>query len=605
MLTWALARRLSGTGVTANAMHPGFVATEIFGKGGGLVSLGASLYSKLRGRRPEEGADTVVWLAASPERREPQRPVLDRPPGAPLPLPRRGRRGGPLGPLPGHDPARVKRGRRMAQGRCLEGPGEGLLNCREPCRPSSSSRWASSRWRCPRGPRRTSRRRSRRSREAAGSGPRSCACPRCTARPTSARRKTTPTSTSRRRCPGPSTEALGRAAKDSGRRGGRPRSSSGGRRASTTTARSILDADGEVVGPLPQDAHPRRPALLREVLLRPRGPRLPGLRRRSPAASAPSSAGTSGTRRARGSRRCAARPSSSTRPRSAGTRSEKAEHGASQRSAWQTIQRSHAIANGVYVAVVNRVGHEVPAEGGDGLEFWGTSFLADPFGVVIAEASTDREEILVGEVEPAAHRGGADALALPARPAHRRLRRHRPPVPRPGVEPLASPALDPDVQAFRMPAEWEQHEATWLGWPHNLSDWPGRFAPIPWVYGEIVRKLAEGEIVRILVPSKAHEDEGATGPRARRRRDRARRVLPLAHRPRLDARLRARSACAASSPSPRWRSRASASTAGPSTPTTRRTTRSPSARRRPSTCSCGRVVAQGPAGRARGRGAST
>ena len=78
--------------------------------------------------------------------------------------------------------------------------------------------------------------------------------------------------------------------------------------------------------------------------------------------------------------------------------SEKAAHGAEQRSAWQTIQRSHAIANGVYVAVVNRVGHEVPPEGGDGLEFWGTSFLADPFGVVIAEASADREEILVGEV---------------------------------------------------------------------------------------------------------------------------------------------------------------------------------------------------------------
>jgi len=67
MLTWALARRLSGTDVTANALHPGFVATEIFGKGGGLVSFGASVYSKLRGLRPEEGADTVVWLAASPE----------------------------------------------------------------------------------------------------------------------------------------------------------------------------------------------------------------------------------------------------------------------------------------------------------------------------------------------------------------------------------------------------------------------------------------------------------------------------------------------------------------------------------------------------------
>jgi agmatine deiminase len=49
-----------------------------------------------------------------------------------------------------------------------------------------------------------------------------------------------------------------------------------------------------------------------------------------------------------------------------------------------------------------------------------------------------------------------------------------------------------------MPAEWEPHEATWLGWPHNASDWPGRFPPIPWAYGEIVRKLAAGERVRII-----------------------------------------------------------------------------------------------------------
>ena len=77
---------------------------------------------------------------------------------------------------------------------------------------------------------------------------------------------------------------------------------------------------------------------------------------------------------------------------------EKAQHGPAQRSAWQTIQRSHAIANGVYVAVVNRVGHEIPPEGGPGLEFWGSSFLADPFGVVVAEASIDKEELLVGEV---------------------------------------------------------------------------------------------------------------------------------------------------------------------------------------------------------------
>jgi N-carbamoylputrescine amidase len=77
---------------------------------------------------------------------------------------------------------------------------------------------------------------------------------------------------------------------------------------------------------------------------------------------------------------------------------EKAQYGTAQRSAWQTIQRSHAIANGVFVAVVNRVGHEIPPEGGPGLEFWGSSFLADPFGVVVAEASIDQEEILVGEV---------------------------------------------------------------------------------------------------------------------------------------------------------------------------------------------------------------
>lgn len=58
---------------------------------------------------------------------------------------------------------------------------------------------------------------------------------------------------------------------------------------------------------------------------------------------------------------------------------------------------------------------------------------------------------------------------------------------------------------FRMPAEWEPHEATWIGWPHNRTDWPGKFTVIPWVYGEIARKLEQGEIVRILVNSQAHE----------------------------------------------------------------------------------------------------
>ena len=50
-----------------------------------------------------------------------------------------------------------------------------------------------------------------------------------------------------------------------------------------------------------------------------------------------------------------------------------------------------------------------------------------------------------------------------------------------------------------MPAEWEPHEATWLAWPHEKRDWPGKFAPIPWVYGEIVKHLHTGEFVHILV----------------------------------------------------------------------------------------------------------
>jgi agmatine deiminase len=66
-------------------------------------------------------------------------------------------------------------------------------------------------------------------------------------------------------------------------------------------------------------------------------------------------------------------------------------------------------------------------------------------------------------------------------------------------------AETPAALGFRMPAEWEPHEATWIGWPHNKSDWPGKFSTIPWVFGEIVRKLTAGEIVRIIVNSQAHE----------------------------------------------------------------------------------------------------
>jgi N-carbamoylputrescine amidase len=75
---------------------------------------------------------------------------------------------------------------------------------------------------------------------------------------------------------------------------------------------------------------------------------------------------------------------------------EKDQWGAAQLSAWQTAQRAHAIANGVFVVAVNRVGHEGPADGG--IEFWGNSFIADPFGVVLAQADQS-EQVLVAECD--------------------------------------------------------------------------------------------------------------------------------------------------------------------------------------------------------------
>ncbi len=63
----------------------------------------------------------------------------------------------------------------------------------------------------------------------------------------------------------------------------------------------------------------------------------------------------------------------------------------------------------------------------------------------------------------------------------------------------------PAALGFRMPAEWQRHEATWLAWPHNANDWPGKMGVLPWVYGEMVRKIARGELVRLLVNSRAQE----------------------------------------------------------------------------------------------------
>ena len=100
--------------------------------------------------------------------------------------------------------------------------------------------------------------------------------------------------------------------------------------------------------------------------------------------------------------------------------SEKAQYGAAQLDAWRTIQRAHAIANGIYVAAVNRVGYEGPPE--HGLEFWGSSFVADPFGQVDRASVVRPGRNPDRRVRSAPHGRSSPQLALPARPAHRCLR---------------------------------------------------------------------------------------------------------------------------------------------------------------------------------------
>src|SRR5262249_54055981 len=98
---------------------------------------------------------------------------------------------------------------------------------------------------------------------------------------------------------------------------------------------------------------------------------------------------------------------------------------------------------------------------------------------------------------PPSGRGPAE-LALPPRPAHRRVRPHHE-TPARRMSRAAPRPRTPAALGYRWPAEWEPHAATWLAWPHERSGWPGKFAPIPGVYGEVVRHLVPGERVRILV----------------------------------------------------------------------------------------------------------
>ena len=224
---------------------------------------------------------------------------------------------------------------------------------------------------------------------------RSSACPSCFARSTSARPRTTRTSI----WPSRSRAQHARRSRASPRR----RTSSSSRRSSSGAPPGlyhntavVFDADGSDARPVPQDAHPRRSALLREVLLHAGRPRVPRVRHARAAASARWCAGISGTPRARGSRRCGRRRALLPD----GHRLAPGREGGVRRGAGRRPGRRSSARTPSPTASTSRPstasGLERPRPGdGAGIEFWGGSFVADPFGVVLTEASRTEEETLI------------------------------------------------------------------------------------------------------------------------------------------------------------------------------------------------------------------
>jgi len=153
------------------------------------------------------------------------------------------------------------------------------------------------------------------------------------------------------------------------------------------------------------------------------------------------------------------------------------------REAWEIVQRSHAIANGIHIATVNRVGEE------GGIRFFGSSFIADAFGNVIARASDADEEVLVAEVDL--------SMNEVARERWNFFRDRRPETYRALIRRFP-PDKTPHALGYRMPAEWEPHDAVWLAWPYDREMFPD-LAAVEWSYVEIIAALRRSETVNLLV----------------------------------------------------------------------------------------------------------
>jgi agmatine deiminase len=151
--------------------------------------------------------------------------------------------------------------------------------------------------------------------------------------------------------------------------------------------------------------------------------------------------------------------------------------------AWENIQRSHAIANGIHVASVNRVGTEGK------IRFWGASFVCDAFGRMIKRAGEENEEAVVAELDISQNKRIQDGWGF--------LRNRLPST----YGLLSSRVLSetPKSLGFSMPAEWEMHDATWLAWPHDPVTFPKRVKKVEEAYLKMIRALHKNEIVNLFV----------------------------------------------------------------------------------------------------------
>ncbi|HUI39393.1 MAG TPA: nitrilase-related carbon-nitrogen hydrolase, partial [Methanothrix sp.] len=183
------------------------------------------------------------------------------------------------------------------------------------------------------------------------------------------------------------------------------------------------------------------------------------------------------------------------------------------RDAWETVQRGHAIVNGVHVAAVNRVGRE------EDLLFWGSSFICDSFGKILVKASDTEEEVLVAELDLSKNEEVREGWGFFR---NRRPETYwplveldlQPPGPEKGMGEAAADGAGvtstgkpktllrtdatPLALGYRMPAEWEKHEAVWLSWPYDLESFP-EIEKVEEAYISLIRAIHQSEIVNLLV----------------------------------------------------------------------------------------------------------